>query len=534
MTILGRTLSGPASPQDWLFLIALLLTVLVTMTIAAGTPTAGLAVVATAGAYVVDHRFFVPLAIALVGVLGAARGLRRQPRVRDGRQTVREGTLLGVGFLLYEFGRAAVVGEAETARLNAERVLSLERRLGMAFEPSVQRAILDRELTLRVINGVYSWGFLSFVLSALFWLFVADDAAYRLGRTALGISAALALVTIALFPTAPPRLLPASGLIDSHGFLGHGHGFVNQFAAVPSLHVGWTALLGLLLGRSLCGPLGWFFAIVPVAIMTFTVIATGNHFWFDAIVGSVFALAPALMLIRRESPGGFPIQGWWRSAVRRALAMWKAAQLLRTSPWAMLSAAGLGSLLLYLLGRQAVDPGFTHYWGYQVVQIAVTLVVLLAVHAMFAPEGGLSWYTHVVVTADTWADTLGTAGHFYDRYSVYDKITHFGGGVALTAVAANVLAALAKRGVVSWSLRVRLAAAVAIMLVLNIGWETYEWLGDAVFSTGRHQGNLDTIYDFVSDITGALVSAVLLWRLEPRSELATRPAAAGANRAVRG
>jgi hypothetical protein len=84
--------------------------------------------------------------------------------------------------------------------------------------------------------------------------------------------------------------------------------------------------------------------------------------------------------------------------------------------WTIFSAVGLAGLLLYLLIRQAIQPGFTDYWGFMVVQIAVMLVFVVAMSSVFAREGGLSWYTHLVVTGNTWADTLGTAGHLYERH----------------------------------------------------------------------------------------------------------------------
>ncbi|HKG24501.1 MAG TPA: hypothetical protein VKB09_02585, partial [Thermomicrobiales bacterium] len=204
------------------------------------------------------------------------------------------------------------------------------------------------------------------------------------------------------------------------------------------------------------------------------------------------------------------------------------------SPWLLFSLIGLGWLLFYLLLREAVDPGFTNYWGYMVFQIVITIAVVLTLSVVFAPEGGLPWYTHLVVTATTWFDTLGTAGHMYDRYDVYDKITHFAGGVAITAAAASVFYALMIRGVLSWSLARRLLTAVAISVAVGGIWEFYEYFGDVLFSTGRHAGRLDTLYDLISDTTGSLVIVILIWQLEPLRTAQMRHAAARQNRPLRG
>jgi hypothetical protein len=189
---------------------------------------------------------------------------------------------------------------------------------------------------------------------------------------------------------------------------------------------------------------------------------------------------------------------------------------IRTAPVALTSISTLAVLLGYMLVRQVVDPGFTHYWGYMVAQIAVSIALLIWMESHFAAQGGLSSLTYSVVALSTWADTLGTAGHMYDRYAVYDKIIHFGGGLAITAVAADLLfARLRKRGKPQ-PLRPTLLLAVATSSVLNVSWEVYEYLGDRVFSTGRHAGWLDTTYDLIADTTGALIACWLLARIEPK------------------
>jgi hypothetical protein len=518
-TMFGRHLQTPADLRDWVYLAVVLMAIAVCYARVGGAPTALLALAAGVSMYAFDGRLFVSTAVACAGGLALLMGKRTHAGDRRIR-ALREGALIGTGLLLYESGRAALVGNQATALKNADDVITVERRWDLAFEPAVQRAVVGHERLMVLFNSFYSWGFFSIVMGVLFWLYVSDDAAFRAMRTGLGISALLALATIAVFPVAPPRLTPASGLRDMHALMGHGHGFVNPYAAIPSLHVGWTLLAGYALGRSLGTPVGRVLAMVPAVLMMTTVIVTGNHFWMDGVIGGVYAVIPVVVL------------GWMAAShvrPRQIFALRRSVRRVFASGWAIFSMVGLGVLLVYLVVRQAVDPGFTHYWGYQVVQIAVTIALLFALEVAFAAQGGLAWYAHLLVTADTWADTLGTAGHLYDRYAVYDKVTHFCGGVALTAVAASILSALSKRGVIHWSLATRLAMAVAATIVLNIGWEAYEYLGDVVLGTGRHQGELDTTYDFVSDITGALVVVVSLWRLEATSPVARpteRPEAA--------
>jgi hypothetical protein len=175
-----------------------------------------------------------------------------------------------------------------------------------------------------------------------------------------------------------------------------------------------------------------------------------------------------------------------------------------------------------MIVRQFVDPGFTNYWGYMVAQIALSIVLILIVSVKFAPEGGLSTVTHGIIVVTTYADTLGTAGHMYDRFVAYDKVTHFLGTAALASAAGDVLLALRARGALDWRPVSIMTAAIAIAVLAAVGWEIYEYYGDRLFGTGRHAGAEDTIYDIISDAAGAFVAAAMLywWHFFPEGRLA--------------
>lgn len=189
----------------------------------------------------------------------------------------------------------------------------------------------------------------------------------------------------------------------------------------------------------------------------------------------------------------------------------------RRSPAALYSTLSVAVLFGYLLVRKPLEPGFTDHWGYMIVQIAGTLVLMLVLTVWSAPQGGFSWYTYLVVAVNTWADTLGTAGHLYDRHASYDKVTHFLTGVALTAAAADILRILSARGRIRLRPEACLLLAIGVALVLNVGWEVYEYVGDALFESTRHRGHLDTAYDLGADLAGALVSAAVLLLLGRRA-----------------
>jgi hypothetical protein len=506
MTLFGREAHLPIGFTEWSQLIAILAIIAVAMRLTSGWSTALLGASAGLASYLYDHHLFIPVVIALSSVLALALGVRAGS-APAGWRAGKEVILLAAGFLAYEWGRSLVIGSFERADANAQRIMDFERRLGLAIEEPIQQWVVRHPSLVDRVNWVYSFAFLSFVIGTLFYLYVSNERVYSAYRTSLGISALLALITIALLPTAPPRLALDSGMLSTHELVGKSHGFVNPYAAMPSLHVGWVALAGFALSRATRGPARWFWAIVPVAVMTFTVMASGNHYWLDGIVGAMYGVVPAALLLRRHgvdlAPAAVPASVPFRLRL---------PALMPSSSKTRFTLASLGSLLVYLLIRQAVDPGFTDYWGYMVGQIALTILIVTWIDEEFFEQGGLSWFTHLVVVINTWVDSLGTAAHMYDRYVSYDKVTHSLGGLMLTAAAADIIFAVQRRRNVEVHPMRVLTWAIGIAVGLGAAWEFYEYFGDILFDTGRHAGAVDTSYDLISDSVGAILGAALLWR----------------------
>jgi hypothetical protein len=366
------------------------------------------------------------------------------------------------------------------------------------------------------VNWVYSFGFLAITAWALLWLWVVDIGRYRILRNALGISAVLAIPTIALFPLAPPRLAPGADLIDTIAVFGREHAFANEYAAMPSLHVGWMAAAGVVLGTSIGGWRGRTLAFSMGPLMLITVIGTGNHYWLDGLVGAAFTVGAVYALSSREVVDDG--RRAWRAIQQAPGAAWQLALVTWTTIGdnrrALFSFLSLGGLLAYLVIAQRLTPGFTDYWGYLTAQVAVFLVLLVGGETLFEKQGGFSWLTHVVASACAYADVLGTDGNLYAMIDEYDKLTHFAGVAALTAGLYDCLRAARMRGWISWNPADRLMFAIAMGIAIGIGWEVYEFLGDRVFDTGRVAGRWDTANDIVSDSLGAVLVALLLWAHE--------------------
>jgi hypothetical protein len=109
-------------------------------------------------------------------------------------------------------------------------------------------------------------------------------------------------------------MLPQLGFVDTglrfgqsaYGPRGHDH-LANEFAAMPSLHVGWAVLLAVAIVVTLRTPWRWLVVIHPI-MTTLVVVVTANHFWLDGIAGAALALA-GLALARRPVETGSPVLG---------------------------------------------------------------------------------------------------------------------------------------------------------------------------------------------------------------------------------
>ena len=475
-------------------------------------------------AYLFDSVIFIPLAIALAGISAwCARG--RTEFERPGMRVLREATLCTTVFVLYEIGRHLVEGSWETARSNADALMAFQDLLHLDQEYAVQQFLFRNDTFVTLINSLYSWFFLPFVAGALFWLFIAEDTIYRQFRTCLAISAALAIVIMAIFPVAPPRMLPGSDIIGTHAMRGGSHSFVNQFAAVPSLHVGWVALSGVALFTGVKHWMRWIWLIVPVFVMSFTVMATGHHYLLDGFIGSLIGVSPFLFLTYQSAVAVSPDRRITFAETGFGQALNATAREIADVPRLRFTTYTMGFLLTYMIVRQVVDHGFTNYWGYMVAQIAISIILILIVSVKFAREAGLSIVTHGIVVVTTYAHTLGTAGHMYDRYAAYDKVTHFLGTAALVSAVGDILLALRRRGTITWGPVRVMSTAVVIAMTAALGWEVYEYYGDRLFGTGRHDGAGDTIYDIISDAAGAFVASGLLylWHFMPNNQEAMSP-----------
>jgi hypothetical protein len=228
---------------------------------------------------------------------------RRPPTLRRVRTDSRlvtaakEIAFLLAAALLYTLVRGLTSDRVDAAFRHAEDVIAFEKSLGIDVETDLQGLILDHEWAIDAANGFYIYGYWPVFVLTLVWLIARRPAAYPFYRNALLASGAFSLVIFAFYPLSPPRFLPWHGFVDTISLEAptyremNSPTFVNEYAAMPSLHFGWILLLGIAwvaLSRVLVVRI--IGATMPL-LMFATIVLTGNHYVVDAIVGGAVVVA---------------------------------------------------------------------------------------------------------------------------------------------------------------------------------------------------------------------------------------------------
>ncbi len=231
------------------------------------------------------------------------------------RPQVRLEVLLLVGLYAgYAVARALVDQAPAQALENGWTVLHVERLLGL----DVERAVIDWLVgsTWLSVAASYAYATLHYVVTpaVLLWLYARRPAHYRLARSVLVTATCIALACYWAVPTAPPRLLSPDHVdvlatTASWGWWGTAASaprglaaLTNQYAALPSMHVGWAlwagAAVAVLARRRLVRLVG---AVYPLLVSA-VVVATGNHYVLDGVAGAAAVAVTARLLTRGRRP----------------------------------------------------------------------------------------------------------------------------------------------------------------------------------------------------------------------------------------
>ncbi|WP_416978708.1 phosphatase PAP2 family protein [Streptomyces sp. T028] len=239
--------------------------------------------------------------------------------------------LIAVSYWTYSLIRNAVPEQRSEALRNADWIWRMEHHLGLAFEQSVNHAV--NSMTWLIVGMNYYYATLHFIitLAVLVWLYRSHPGRYAATRLVLFATTAVALVGYYFYPLAPPRLMTDGHFVDTvmvhqtwgsmaSGDLKH---MSNQYAAMPSMHIGWSLWCGLTIFALAKLPWVRILGLLYPAATLVVIVATANHFWLDA-VGGVICLT-----------FGFTVAGLWYGSLpytlpRRAPARNRTISLLPT------------------------------------------------------------------------------------------------------------------------------------------------------------------------------------------------------------
>lgn len=222
-----------------------------------------------------------------------------------------------------QFGSALVNGVDVPLHsfTNAVRVIRIERALGLYHEESVQDFFLPYVWLIEVMNTYYGTAHFFVTLGVFILLFKRRPNVFGQWRNTLAAMTGLAIIGFVLFPLMPPRLLDAPCPSATGGFGGAciehelrnyngatNFGFSdtiaefggpwafnegpaaslsNQYAAMPSLHIGWSTWCVFALWPLAKKRWTRIALFLYPATTLFCIVVTGNHFWLDGVGGLV-------------------------------------------------------------------------------------------------------------------------------------------------------------------------------------------------------------------------------------------------------
>jgi len=208
----------------------------------------------------------------------------------------------------------------EGADAHADFVWAAERAAHLPDEGAIQHGVLGHDTLIHGLNYYYLYGHLNSMAILLVWLFWRHRDRYPSVRATVVVFTFVA-TSLQAFPVTPPRLLAHFGVLDLPMMYGQsvydafGAGNASQLAAMPSIHVGWSVLIAVVVLEVSASP--WrFLVLLHPLLTTLVVVLTGNHFWADGIVAAVIlvpslAAGPALVAwaARRRAAPGVPAVG---------------------------------------------------------------------------------------------------------------------------------------------------------------------------------------------------------------------------------
>lgn len=226
-------------------------------------------------------------------------------RGRAKRFSKRREVAIGLGvYAAYLLVRRAVVNDEgrRLATQNAERIVALERRMGVHVEPDLQAVLLPRRRLVAVLNVAYVTLNVGLTVGWLIRLFLRRDPEFHRLRRAAVLATVGAQPVFLLFPVAPPRTLDhlvdtiadVSGVDLDTGVIAK---LYDPIAAMPSIHIVYAVVTAAGISETSRSAVARGLAPAYPPLVAAVIFATANHYVLDAIAGTALGLA-ALRLAR--------------------------------------------------------------------------------------------------------------------------------------------------------------------------------------------------------------------------------------------
>jgi PAP2 superfamily protein len=237
-------------------------------------------------------------AAALVGVAVAVRPARRRWSDLVAAGAVEAALVCGL-FALWQLANSVAHHHVAGGVANGQWIWDAERWLHVPSETTLQGLFLPHATVVRASNYYYATAHLTGMVVFLVWLWLRHREQYPRWRTTMAIFTGLSLL-VQIIPVAPPRLIAGTGLVDTAQIYNQSvyqaFDFVDQYAAMPSIHVGWAVLIAVAAwqcSRGLFRYVGLAHGVATILV----VVLTANHYWFDGLA-AVLLLALAWVAAR--------------------------------------------------------------------------------------------------------------------------------------------------------------------------------------------------------------------------------------------
>jgi membrane-associated phospholipid phosphatase len=217
------------------------------------------------------------------------------------------------GFLAaYQVARGMADRKPAEAFDNGLKVVDIERRASGLWELSLQSYAHSSDFLTWCVSATYWLSQFTVLGLALLFVYLRRNESFTRFRNTIMLANIFGLLGYVLIPTAPPRMFPELGFVDTlstFGGLNHGSGLVelasNPYAAMPSLHSADALIVGVVMASIVRRSWAKALWLAWPAWVWFAVMATGNHFWLDVVAGVALAIAAGAFVYRAQLRAAF-------------------------------------------------------------------------------------------------------------------------------------------------------------------------------------------------------------------------------------